>query len=366
MLWSSLMLVTLLAATPGDDPAAGPGLALVPLVVGAGCAPRLLGKNEHAFWEAQIACDAYLGLHLVNEVLAGKEKEPRVRALLQLLDDAQGRGQKPFLSLGVRPIAGVGFSSSILSRGYLLLLFSGLARIDALPAERVAVYDGLAASVVDDLKDGAWLESFRRGRWPCDHALAAAGLLLHGNLRTNTASTTAGRALVDRLLAELRKPGSFATRVQKDGTAIDREPRGVTLAWTAGFLALADKDAGRAFADVLVRDFCDDPAFFPAFLAGVAACREWPRGNNHAADAVSGPIVLGYGTGASALALAATQATGLTTWATGLNRLSQLAPATGRFRDVEAEPAQWPLENAILLWGRSATTWLPKAAAPPP
>jgi hypothetical protein len=356
LLSSSLMLVTLLAAVPGDDP----GLALVPHVVGVGCAPHLLGKKEHAFWEAQIACDAYLGLHLVDEVLAGKEKEPRVRALLQLLDDAQGRGQKPFLSLGVHSIEGVKFSSSILSRGYLLLLFSGLARIDALPAERVAVYDGLAASVVDDLKDGVWWESFRGGRWPCDHALAAAGLLLHGNLRANATSTTQGRALVDRLLAELRKPGSFVTRVHKDGTPIEREPRGVTLAWTAGFLALADRDAGRAFADVLVRDFCDDPAFLP----GVAACREWPRGNNHAADAVSGPIVLGYGTGASALALAATQATGLATWAMALNRLSQLAPATGRFRDVEAEPAKWPLENAILLWGRSATTWLNTAPAP--
>jgi aspartyl-tRNA(Asn)/glutamyl-tRNA(Gln) amidotransferase subunit B len=34
----------------------------------------LLGKKEHAFWEAQIACDAYLGLHLVDEVLAANPK----------------------------------------------------------------------------------------------------------------------------------------------------------------------------------------------------------------------------------------------------------------------------------------------------
>jgi len=350
-----LLLALAFGMASGAPPSASDAsLSLASHVTGQGCAPKLVSKAEHAFLEAQIACDAYLGLRLVDEVREGRDKEPRVRALVQLLDDALVRGQLPFRSMPTRTIDGVAISSSVLSRGYLMLLLSGLARIDALPPERVALYDGIASSLVDDLAAGTWLESFRHGRWPCDSALAASGLKLHGALRTNPASAQAGDALIARLLDALHAPGGFVTRVNTAGKPIERTPRGVTLAWTAGFLSLSDHAAGRAFADVLVRDFCDDPAILP----GIAACREWPRGVQRKADAVSGPIVLGYGMGASSLAIAAARASGLADWADKLTALAHTAPKTGRFVDVVADPARYPLENAILLWGETAKTWL--------
>jgi hypothetical protein len=105
-------------------------LALVEEVTGpGGCAPRLLGSEEHKFIEAQIACDAFSGLAIVSEALDGKtETAAAVAAVRRLLADAKGRARE-----GVREVA-----AQHLRRGYQLLLYTGLARLGGLTEERPA------------------------------------------------------------------------------------------------------------------------------------------------------------------------------------------------------------------------------------
>jgi hypothetical protein len=124
------------------------------------------------------------------------------------------------------------------------------------------------------------------------------------------------------------------------------------LAWTASFLALARGaiPSSKAFADDLVRDFCSDAPFSQLGIDGVGACREWPRGVERKADAVGGPIIHGWGTGASALAIAATGANGLADWRAKLLALSDAASFMMH--------GERPLERAILAWGARARPWL--------
>jgi hypothetical protein len=327
---------------------------LVEPVVTEGCAPKLLGSDAHPFFEAQIACDTFLGVALVDEALNGAAGAPRVAALQRLLSDAQGRGLVPFRRA----------PDSVLARGYQLILFAGLQRLGGLesnPAQAEA-FDTLARAVAADVTragaEGRWVESFRGAYWPCDSAPAAAGLLLHGALRHDEATSAAGRALAARLEALRTAPGGFVTRVDKKGGAIEKTPRGTTMAWTAAFLALAGAPEGRSFADDFVARFCSAPAKVRG-LSAPAACREWPRGQDRKPDAVSGPIVEGWGTGASALGIAATRANGRGDWATPLTALAELFEAAGAVPGVLPTVKQGPLEQAILRWGAGARPWLP-------
>lgn len=340
---SLLLLLSLPTAAPSS-----PTLELVDAVTSpVGCAPRLLGRPEHRFIEAQLACDAYLTMALVGEALDGKLEGPvAATAVRRLLADATVRGRLAFARS----------PRSVLRRGYELLLFAGLARLDALnDAERLA-FDTLAREVRDDVvtAEPAFVESFRGQYWPCDSAPAAAGLLLHGALLAVPESTRVGARLVSRLEALRRAEGGFVTRVDARGRAIESRPRGTVLAWTAAFLALADPAAGRAFADDFFERFCG----VDVVVLGVtlpASCREWPRGVDGRADAVSGPIVAGQGTGATALGIAALRASGrgadadrLTTTAA----LVELMPATKTLQ-------MGPLERSILALGAVARPWLP-------
>jgi hypothetical protein len=66
---------------------------------------------------------------------------------------------------------------------------------------------------------------------------------------------------------------------------------------------------------------------------------------------------MGYGSGASALAIAAFRSTGDDEAARALEALMPLAPALARVPDVRADPKRYPLENAILAWGINARAW---------
>ncbi len=355
-----MLLVALLAL------AAAPGLALAHDVE-AGCAPRLLDDRKHPFIEAQAACDAYASFVLVDEVLAGEARAPRVAALHALVDDILSpRARRPFRDTGERALgAGAGDARSVprsvLYRGYLLAMLAGLARVDGLTPPRAQLFDALAGSLVEDLaaSKSGWLESFRGGTWPCDHALAASGLVLHGALRAghrgaphdDGGSAAAGRALAARIDALRAGPHGFPARVDARGRVVEATQRGTVLAWTAGFLGLAGLPEAGRFAQTLVDDMCGDPS--PVGLSlGMAACREWPRGVKRKADAVSGPIVGGWGSGASALAIAATRITGRTAWADALSATSSTMLGALHKRTG-------PLERAILAWGAGARSWLP-------
>ncbi len=332
---------------------ASPDLALVDEVTGpAGCARRLVGSADHPFVEAQIACDTFLALALVGEALDGRLPVAQaVPAVRRLLADAQGRGAAPFAKS----------PKSVLRRGYELLLYTGLARLGGLSSDEGLAYDRLAREIASDVDAAspAFVESFRKQYWPCDSAPAAAALLLHGALRNDPLTRGSGEKLVRRLEALRSTPAGFVTRVDGAGRPIEPTPRGTVMAWTAGFLALAAVPEARAFADDLFTRFCGRDVRI-AGLVAPASCREWPRGMDRKADAVSGPILEGQGTGASALAIAALRATGRTEDADRLTRLSELAgPALALLgRPVK----QGPLERSILRWGAAARSWAPEAA----
>ena len=330
--------------------AASPSLDLVEEVTGPkGCAPRLLGSEKHSFSEAQIACDAFLGMAIVSEALDGRIEPPSaISALRRLLADAKGRGATAFEKS----------PRSILRRGFQLLLYTGLARLDGLTDEEAAAYDALAREVAADVEAAApaFVESFRKQYWPCDSSPAAAGLLLHGSLRTDEKTRAAGLGLTKRLDERRQAKGGFITKVDGKGKTLEATPRGTAMAWTAGFLGLTGVPEAKAFADDLFERFCgrDVPIFG---IKAPASCREWPRGINRGPDSASGPIVDGQGTGASALAIAAFRINGRTEDA---ERLMNLAAIAGPALELMGRPAQQgPLERAILLWGASARSWMP-------
>jgi hypothetical protein len=341
------IVFALAAATP---------LELADVVTGPGCPLHLVGDTRHhPFAEAQIACDAYVAFALIDELRVLEDEEaraPRVRALHALLADALGRGQSSFRKMPNVALEGTRISTSVLARGYLVAMMGGMKRVHALPADHEALYDAIASSLVVDLTraeaNGTWLPSYAGGYWPCDHALAASGLALHASEE----SQVAGRALSRRLRALL--DAGFVTQVNAKGQALEPLARGTVLAWTAAFLALGghDDDA-KAFASALARDFCEPLPL----VADARACREWPRGIDRKADAVSGPLFMGYGSGASALAIAAFRATGDDDSARSVEALMPLAPALARVPDVRADPKSYPLENAILAWGVHASAW---------
>lgn len=328
-------------------------LALVEQVTSpAGCAPRLLGQDAHRFIEAQIACDVFLALALVDESLAGQlDTRSAATAVRRLLVDAQGRGALPFAKS----------PHSVLRRGYDLLLSAALARLDALSATEGAAFDLLANEVAHDIELAApaFVESFHGAYWPCDSAPAAAGLLLHGALRHDVRTASAGARIAQRLETLRTAPGGFITRVDRAGSVIEATPRGTVMAWTAGFLSLAAPAVARAFADDFYSRFCATDVRILGVTAP-AACREWPRGIERAPDAVSGPIIDGQGTGASALGIAALRATGRVSDANKLTELSRLGQ---QLVMIGAPMKIGPLENAILAWGATARPWLPVAAA---
>jgi hypothetical protein len=331
---------------------ASPTLELVDMVTGPrGCAPRLLGKQEHRFLEAQLACDAFLSLALVSEALDGTlEKPAAATAVRRLLADSRSRGRLPFARS----------PKSILRRGYELLILAGLARLEASSEPERLGFDALAAEVRADVDAAApaFVESFKGQYWPCDSSPAAAGLLLHGALTNSIESSRAGERLVARLEALRRAEGGFVTRVDATGRATEMRPRGTVLAWTAGFLSLADPVTGRAFADDFYERFCDAEVV----VLGVtlpASCREWPRGVDGKPDAVSGPIVDGQGTGATALGIAALRSSGRATDADHLTATAALVELMPAAKGL----AVGPLERSILAWAAVARPWLPVPAA---
>ncbi|MCY1073201.1 hypothetical protein [Archangium lansingense] len=317
-------------------------------VVGPGCSGRLLGLKEHPFSEAQLSCDAFLSFALVQASLEGKAP-PDVRERLKaLLTDALGRARTPFRNTGSTQVAGYSLPRSVLYRGFLLLMLAGLERAGFSDEAHRTLFDALAAQTVEAFSKQPLLPSFGESIWPCDNALAASGLLLHGRLRGNEASRAAGERLAAHLVKLLESPGGFPTQVDAKGRILKKTPRGTVLAWSAAFLAMSGHPGASTFANVLLKDFCE--RVFP----GAAACREWPRGVERAADAASGPIIGGYGQGATALAIAATRASEeLAGWHTDLRTTAVL----GGIQKHVSQPGKYPLETTLYVWASGLRSW---------
>ncbi|MFE8604462.1 hypothetical protein [Archangium violaceum] len=324
--------------------------ALQRRVVGPGCSGKLLGLKEHPFSEAQVSCDAFLSFALVQAALEGKAP-PDVRERLgALLMDALGRARSPFRNTGSTQVAGHSLPRSVLYRGFLLLMLAGVERAGLASEEHRTLFDALAAQTAEAVAKQPLLPSFGESIWPCDNALAASGLLLHGRLRGSEASRAAGERWVAHLAKLSETPGGFPTQVDAKGRILKKTPRGTVLAWTAAFLTMSGTPAARTFAGVLLKDFCEHVPLFPS----AAACREWPRGVERGADAASGPIIGGYGQGATALAIAATRASEeLAGWHTALRTTAVL----GGIQKHVSQPGKFPLETSLYLWATGLRPW---------
>lgn len=361
VLWCSMPAAALAEQTPAEGPSPEPTTDSVPQaslealeqrILGKGCEPKLLGDTRRRFVEAQLLCDAHLSFILVQAALDGHPLPDTQRRLKALLADALSRAQGPFTTAGDRPIAGRQLPSSVLYRGYVLLMLAGMERAGFADAESTALFDALAAQLVEALSQHLLLPSFGRSIWPCDSAPAAAGLLLHGRLRGNSQSAAAGERLIARLVELSSLPTGFPTRVDAKGRPLEPTQRATTLAWTGAFLAMASHPDARRFTATLVDGYCDHPA---GNALPLAACREWPRGVKGRADAASGPLLFGgYSVGASALAIAATRLSD--EHAPWHAHLLNAAREMGIRATLES-PQKQPLESALYWWGTTIRPW---------
>jgi hypothetical protein len=326
--------------------------ALERRVLGKGCEPKLLGDARRSFIEAQLLCDAHLSFILVQAALDGQPLPDTRRRLKALLTDVLGRARGPFLRGGSTRVAGHSLPTSVLYRGYVLLMLAGMERAGLADAESTALFDSLAAQLVEALGRQQLLPSFGTSIWPCDSAPAVSGLLLHGRLRGSEASRAAGERLAARLVELAALPSGFPAKVDAKGRPIERTPRATTLAWTGAFLAMGSHPAAPGFTTTLVDGYCDHPA---GSTLPLAACREWPRGVKGPEDSASGPLVFGgYSLGASALAIAATRlSSGHASWhAHLLNAAREMG-----IGPMLAQPGKYPLEAALYGWGTTVRPW---------
>ncbi|MBN2357978.1 MAG: hypothetical protein JXR83_00900, partial [Deltaproteobacteria bacterium] len=296
----------------------------------------------------------FLASALVSLALARPERAAEAARGVDLLIDhaLTGSGTAPFKSTGWIAVGGQRLPRSVLYQGFVLLALAGLERL-APDNLRSSFFDALADSLSRRLDGSAagFLPSFGRDLvWPCDHAPALSALALHASLRPAHAARTrdAAQSLAARMTSLLDRQRGFATRIAPSGKIIEATPRGVAMAWSAGFLIAGEPALAARFAVQYERRFC-------LRHAGLAACREWPPGVDRGSDEVSGPIVMGFGVGSSALGLAASRALA----DPGLQRaLLRTAHLVGIGR-LLSQPARYPLENAIYLWARSARPWSP-------
>jgi hypothetical protein len=284
-----------------------------------GCSSHVMGRP---FRGAEMLCLAMTSAALTSVAI---DDPRRVDAIVPLLDAlvVRARGRSPRAPFP---------STSVLYRG---LLGTMLVARERIAPGRATDIDDLAHGLARDLEHG-WIASYRDGTWPCDHAPALAFLRLHGALRGDAASTRAADALHSWLAMLVPV---FPTRVGADGTVLDGDVRTTTLAFTAAFLLAAEPELARIFATAAITA-CD--------RAPMAACREW-RTAARTADAASGPLVFGYATGATALAIIATRALADPDWNTALLATAELAGAHRLPRRG--------VERALLAWGRVARPW---------
>jgi hypothetical protein len=311
-------------------------LATGRVIAAHGCPPHVMRTS---FDDAPILCLGATASALISVALEAPPRAPAVIEQLHRIVDLAlaAEARAAFRSSGSIRVLDRDLPRSVLYRGLLALILAGLERLSP-DNSRSRLFDALAASLAADL-DRGWVATYGRDQiWPCDHAPAASALRMHARLRGNAASALAADHLVERLRSLV---AAFPTRVDRAGKIVDPTERGTALAFTAGFLLPGEPDTAAVFATRFVSR-CD--------RAVVSACREWPRGSDHAPDAASGPIIAGYSVGATALGLAATRALAPEWNAALLHTAEAMGAGT-------LDPRRQALETAFYRWGQTARPW---------
>lgn len=285
---------------------------------------------------------AFAAYALVNEALA----DPGVNVGAQV--DA-------LIAQVLRPVIrdAFGKSPSVAYRGHLALMLVARERLGPLREEHAAVkktlLHGLAAEILAD--PNHLIPSYGQRTWPADNEVLAAAFELE------TSPDPAVRdalAALQGSLAKLEERGLPASEVEPDSLKGKDVPRGCALSWTVAMRGLYSPERARSLYEPYRK------AFFTR-VGPVVGFREWPRGVDRPADADSGPIVLGFGTAASGLALGASRLAGHWSDHRELRFSSGLAGA-GWLENARGK--QW-LERAMLAWAKTARTWCPAGQTRP-
>ncbi len=179
-------------------------------------------------------------------------------------------------------------------------------------------------------------------RWPADQSALLAGLArfdaAHG--------TTLHQAPLAGYLAFLDERGLHRSGLPVSEVTLAspgaRFPRGCAQSFISRYLAEVDAPRAHAFWLLYRRQFLVE------LPLGVLGFREWPVGVDGPADTDSGPIVLGIGTAASALAISAARAQGDVALAQRLEVSADRVLSLG----VAAAVAEAPFAQAIRFEGR--------------
>jgi len=256
-------------------------------------------------------------------------------------------GRAPF-SPALDPPYGVFHAgwSAWLAGGILLLQPEG----ERPPAEVAAFARRCAALAAALERSGSpFLPAYPGQSWPVDSTVAVAALRLHDVLLAPRFQATVERWLG---LARARldpATGLLGHRAELVSGAPLEGARGSSQSLVAWFLVEIDPELARVHY----------ARFRDAFVTGVPAVREYPRGVDGGGDIDSGPLIAGLSASASTVTLGTARVHG----DEGLARaLEQAAEAAGL-------PVQWaggrryafgvlPVGDAFLAWSRSARPWV--------
>jgi hypothetical protein len=172
------------------------------------------------------------------------------------------------------------------------------------PARHAQMARALAQRSLADPHRHAASYAGRLPRWPADQSATLASLVRYDrghddHLHESPLREWRAHMLANAMDTKLGLPWSEVTGQTRTG----RLPRGCALSFQTRFLAEVD-------AQLAQRWWQSYRSQYVVTSIGLAGLREWPPGQDHAADVDSGPIIKGVGAAATGLGIAAARVMG--------------------------------------------------------
>ncbi|MCU0699115.1 MAG: hypothetical protein MUC96_21630 [Myxococcaceae bacterium] len=221
-----------------------------------------------------------------------------------------------------------------LGLSHLLLVLGAADRLGPCPDE--ALHRALAEALAQQSKDDPWHvpPSYRKLplRWPADQSALLAGLARADAAHGTTFHVEPLAGFLATLDAQgTHRSGLPVSELTGRGPGA-RFPRGCAQSFISRYLAEVEPTRTLGWWERY------KAGFFVELPFGVIGFREWPRGVDRQGDVDSGPIVLGIGTAASALAISAAKANGDGVLAKRLEASAEAVMSLGVGSDVVHAP----------------------------
>jgi hypothetical protein len=251
-------------------------------------------------------------------------------------------------SAGERHAARYKFSASVVMRGHLSLLLLGSRSLAPLTEVQESLLRDLIQGLAQDFSadPNHLLPSYGTTTYPADNELAATALAIYLEIVLEDPSVQSALEDIEKALSAIEVDGLPPSVVSADTLQGLDLPRGCALSWTVAF---------RAYRDIVSAQqlYTRYRSSYWVSLGPVVGFREWPRGVDRPPDADSGPIVLGVGTAASAIAMIAAR---LTENEGDYQRL-RIAASIAGLEAIETKQKGYWLERAIALYAKTAAPW---------